>query len=302
MLSIGVDIGATTTKAGLVEDGQMLSRIKQTTPKTKQKLLKTIVELVQHLLSAHNIKANKLDMIGIGVPGAVQQDGVIRFATNLGIKNYDLISDLKQYFDVTILATNDASAAAIAEYKFGKYKGTQELATITLGTGVGLGFVHGGKIYDTPLGGDGELGHIVIDINGEQCTCGRSGCLETFVSKQTLISGVQKNKSLYPDSKLVELENVDVKDIFDAYHQKDSLAIMLVDNYIKYLAIGVTNLINLVRPSVIILGGAIADQGTVITEPIKKYIRQYAYGGAKDIVISTPTVKHSGIIGAANLS
>ncbi len=301
MLAIGIDVGATSIKLGLVEKNKILYKATVATKKGNKNLVNSLVNLINETLNKNNLNTTQIQGIGIGIPGSVRESGYVNFATNLKVKNLNLVTELKQHFDTNIKVINDASAACLCEYVYGKYSCVKNMAYITLGSGIGLGLIINGKLFSGPNGGDTEIGHIVVDKNGERCTCGNKGCLETYVSKNALINSVKTLSKQTPQSKFYNIENFEVKDIFDNY-PTDPVAKQAVSQYLEYLCIGINNICNIIRPEVVVLGGAIAKQGKVLTAPIKKYLDTYLYGKYPKVKVATSTHKNdSGILGAARL-
>ena len=301
MLAIGIDVGATSIKLGLVEKNKILYKTSIPTKKGNKNLVTSLVNLVRETLTKNNLPLSNIQGIGIGIPGSVRESGFINFATNLKVKNLDLVAELKQHFDTNIKVTNDASAACLCEYVYGKYSCVKNMAYVTLGSGIGLGLIINGKLFGGPNGGDTEIGHIVVDKNGERCTCGNKGCLETYVSKNALINSVKTFSKQSQQSKFYNVEEFEVKDIFDNY-PTDPAAKQAVSQYLEYLCIGINNICNIIRPEVVVLGGAIAKQGKVLTTPIQQYLNTNLYGKYPKVKVATSTHKNnSGILGAATL-
>lgn len=300
MLKIGVDIGASGIKVGLVEDNELVFTLSKPTPKSKSNIIKTLIELINKVMNLKGLKINDIKGIGIGVPGSVTSDGKINFACNIGLKNCDLKSILKQTFDTDIKLINDANAATLAEYLYGKYKATKNMAFVTLGSGIGLGMIINGNLVQNPNGGDGELGHMVIQNNNRVCSCGRIGCLETVASKKAIID---KAKTLIDKASSHPLKgkNFGLKDLFNIY-PNDKLVKVVLDEYLESIGIALTNLVNLFRPEIIVLGGGISNQKDVITKPLQEYINKHSYGKSPKVkVVVASFYNDNGTIGASSI-
>ena len=207
-----------------------------------------------------------------------------------------------------IRLTNDANAAALGEAKFGAGKSYETVIMLTLGTGVGGGIIINGKLYEGNQGKGGELGHVVVQVDGEQCSCGRKGCLEAYASATALIR--ETKKAMYGNKRSLmwqispEIELVGGKVVFEAAAKGDKSANEVLNNYIKYLGEGILNYCNIFRPNVVVLSGGIANAGAALFDPLNKYIEERFYGYK-----ATPEVKvvpaelgyDSGKIGAAAL-
>ena len=221
-----------------------------------------------------------------------------------------MVEKLQKASGFKVKITNDANAAALGEYHFGAGKKYKSLVMLTLGTGVGSGIVFNGKLFEGNLGAGVELGHEVIKIGGEKCTCGRKGCLEAYASATALIRQAQRAMDGDKESLLWKLtdgnkENVNGKIVFDALREGDKTAEKVVKKYTEYLAAGVTNVINAFHPQAIVLGGGICAAGDVFLTPLKRKVSRQIYGGTKfapvEIVVAS-LGNDAGIYGAAALS
>ena len=201
---------------------------------------------------------------------------------------------------------NDANVAALGESKFGCSKEYNNTVILTLGTGVGGGAVINGKLFEGNCSAGTEFGHSVIVANGEQCTCGRKGCLEAYTSATALIRDTKRAMINNRDSKMWEIsdiEKVTGKTAFD-YANDDESAKGVVDNYLEKLGIGITNIANVFRPEAIILGGGVCAQGDNLVKPLQAYLNEQIFAGTKgpQVKILTATLGNkAGILGAATL-
>lgn len=235
---------------------------------------------------------------------------LVVYSNNLVWKNVPLIKTLKEELNLPVYVTNDANAAALGEYHFGAGKKYKSLVMLTLGTGVGSGIVFNGKLFEGNLGAGVELGHEVIKIGGEKCTCGRKGCLEAYASATALIRQAQKAMESDKDSlpwKLTDgnKENVNGKIVFDALREGDKTAEKVVKKYTEYLAAGVTNVINAFHPQAIVLGGGIRAAGDVFLTPLKSEVNRGIFGGTKFAPVEIVMARlgnDAGIYGAAALA
>jgi glucokinase len=308
---IGVDIGGMSIKAGLVdENGKILKECRKKTEPTAEKCIDNLFLQIQELLDYKNLGINDIKGIGIGCPGAVSSEmGIVDFLPNLGWVNVPLVKILKEKLDTEIKISNDASVATLAEAVYGVAKDYNNCLMFTLGTGVGGGMVINKKLYDGGFGRGGELGHITLDINGEPCTCGRKGCVETFVSATALIKQTKRAMLENKNSAMWQyvnndIENVDGKTAFECAKQGDQTAKMVVDNYVAYLSESIMSLLNIFRPDVFILGGGISLQGKELTDKITDYCEKFDYGyktAPKTKIVTAELGNEAGIIGAAAL-
>ncbi|MBQ3817540.1 MAG: ROK family protein, partial [Clostridia bacterium] len=204
---------------------------------------------------------------------------------------------------------NDANAAAYGEYIAGAGKGTENFVAVTLGTGVGGGVIINGKIYSGSNYAGAELGHTVINMDGEACTCGRKGCWEAYASATALIRQTKQEMIKYPQSVMWDMCEGDINKVsgrtaFDAMRKGDLAGKKVVDDYIKYVAVGISNNINIFQPEVICIGGGVSKEGDTLVIPIREYVsgENYARNVEKKTEIKTAALGNdAGIIGAAYL-
>lgn len=309
--SIGVDIGGMSIKVGLVDlSGKIIDQNKQDTAKDSNTCISNLANQIKNLLNKNKISIDEVKGIGIGCPGSVNnQTGVVNILPNLGWKDVPLVRMLKKYFNIRVELSNDASVATLAEAKHGCAKGYKNCIMFTLGTGVGGGMIIEGKIYDGGFGHGGELGHITLDYKGERCTCGRNGCIETFVSATALIKQTKvamqndKNSMMWLDVEN-DINNVTGKTAFECAKKGDKTAQGVVDKYVTYLGESILNMLNIFRPDVFIIGGGISHQGKYLTDKLTSYCEKFDYGykyAPKTKILTAKLGNDAGIIGAASL-
>jgi glucokinase len=315
MYNLGIDIGGTNIAVGIVnEEMKIIAKANQKTPVPcpQEKFCDVIKIAADMALQSANIDYKEIKTIGIGCPGTVNSDtGIIEFANNLGYSNFKLRDMLADRFPKgsVILMANDANAAAYGEYKAGALKGATDSLAITLGTGIGGGIIIDGKIYSGCNFAGGELGHTVIVVDGRPCSCGRNGCWESYASATGLITSTKEHMNLNKDSimwSLVDnnISNVSGRTAFDAMRKGDAEGQKVVDEYIKYLGAGLTNMINIFQPEILCVGGGICNEGETLLSPLRKYVEkeQYAMNASKKTVICRAALGNdAGIIGAALL-
>lgn len=310
MYSIGIDIGGMSIKVGLVNEGVIIEQNRTKTAPTSNECIKNIIEQINTLLRNNNISMDKIKGIGIGCPGAVSSEtGEVAFLPNLGWKNVKLADQLKKVFNVQVVLSNDANVAALAEVLYGCAKDYDTAIMFTLGTGVGGGIVINNKLFEGGWSRGAELGHSTLFLDGEECTCGRRGCIECYTSATALINQTKQAMLNDKTSKMWDfvsgnIDNVDGRTAFECEKLGDKAAKVVVDNYVMYLSESVLNMLNIFRPQVFILGGGISAQGKNLTDRIKKYCEKFDYGyqGSPKTEILTATLGNdAGIIGAASL-
>ena len=257
MYKVGVDLGGTNIVAGVINDRyEIIGRAKAKTnaPRPAQEIFFDIVECVKGAAKQAGIDLNEIESVGIGTPGSVdRENGSIEFANNLDFHNVPAVKIFKSMLDVDVYLENDANCAALGEAMAGAGIGKKYFIAITLGTGVGSGIVDDGKLLIGCNGTGGELGHMVIEIDGEECNCGRRGCWERYASATALVNQTKAAMLKNKDSKMWDIcdcniDNVGGRTAFDAMRAGDSAGREVVEQYIKYVAIGTINVINIFQP------------------------------------------------------
>ena len=286
MYTIGIDLGGTNIVAGLVDEQYRIvdtATVKTNLPREAEAIIDDMVALCYKVAEQQGITMDDVAYVGVGCPGTCNvETGEVEYANNLGFAHLQLGSIMKQKLNKPIYVDNDANAAALGEAKAGATKGAAKSICITLGTGVGSGIVLDGKIYGGANYAGGELGHTVIVADGESCTCGRRGCWETYSSATALMSQTRKAMQENPDSLMWELAdgdlaNVDGRIPFEAAKQGDAAGQAVVDQYVKYLACGLVNVINIFQPDIICVGGGVCRQGENLLGPVRKIIEEERY-------------------------
>jgi glucokinase len=312
MYYIGIDIGGTGVQAGIVDnDGKILFR-KECVTDVKSgfnKVMEDINILVRNMLEENGISISDIKSIGCGVPGFINKKGQVT-CVNLDWKSEDFINTLQSKFkEVKVYAENDATVAALAEAKVGSMRGCDVGVMYTLGTGVGGGIIINGKVFSGAHNMGSELGHVIIDSNYYDCSCGNNGCLETFCSATAIIKYAKKLIKEGNDSKILELannrlENINAKAVFDAYRENDEVAVETINRFKDYLAKSIAAIINTIDPEVISIGGGVSRSGDIILDGLEELIRKYVVFKDEEfanIVIATLNAD-AGIVGAAFLS
>ena len=312
MYNIGIDLGGTNIKVGLVnENYEIIQKASVPTdlPRPAEAICKSIVDTVWKVLNEAKVTIGEVKSIGIGTPGVANRNsGTVLYSCNLGFKNTDLRALIKKYLDKPVFVENDANAAAFGEVLAGAGKGFKDVIVVTLGTGVGGGIIIDGKIYTGFNFCGAELGHTVIEFNGRQCSCGRKGCFEAYSSATALINMTKEAMDAHKDSKMWEiagsLDGVDGKTAFDGMRANDPAAKEVIDMYIEYLGCGLTNIINTFQPEVLLIGGGICKEGKNLTEPLNEIIKRDSYCIDAERTTKLDICKlgnDAGIIGAAFL-
>ena len=311
MIAIGIDIGGTSIKGAAVDsNGRVYESFSMPFTKSEsgEETIKKLATLVKQYIKAHDLE-NKIVGIGIGSPGTLDvEKGVVNYANNLGWNELPVAKIMQKSLPYPIKLTNDANAACLGEAKFGAGKDYQTIIMLTLGTGVGGGIIINSQLFEGNQGKGGELGHMVVQIDGEPCTCGRRGCLETYASASALIRETKKAMKLNKQSLLwkvcSDIDLVDGKVPFEAMKQGDKAATEVIDNYVKYLGEGILNFCNIFRPNAIVLSGGIANAGDCLFDRLNNYVKERNYGYKLTPEVKVVPAKlgyDSGKIGAAAL-
>lgn len=307
---LGIDLGGTNIAAGVVdEEYKIIAKAKTSTlrHRTAEEIVNSMADVAREAVKEAALSLEDIESIGVGSPGTVDSDrGIIVYANNIGFLNTPVGDMLFEKLGRPIYVENDANAAAYGEFVAGSAKNANSAVCITLGTGVGGGIIIDGKIYSGFNYAGAELGHTVIEVDGAQCTCGRRGCFEAYSSATGLIRMTKEAMDAHPESKMHEMmgDHISGRLAFNAMRANDSAAAGVVEKYIKYLAAGITNVINIFQPEVLCIGGGVCNEGSALLDPLKKIISQEVYTRRSDknteIVIAS-LGNDAGIIGAAFL-
>lgn len=313
MYYLGVDLGGTNIAAGIVDKTHKLiakTSRKTHVPCSDDEICAQLASAAEETLEKAGLTSDDISYIGIGSPGTVNRDtGVIEYSNNLKFKHLPLQKLLEDRLGKKVILENDANAAAYGEYKAGALRGAKNAVAITLGTGIGGGVIIDGKILAGSNFAGGELGHIVIEAKGRLCTCGRRGCWEAYASATGLIRTTQEAMEKDRSSALWtvahgDLKNVDGRTAFQAMREGDAAGKAVVEEYIYYLACGVTNIINIFQPDILCIGGGVSNEGDPLMLPLKELVANEVYSrySAKQTVICRAELGNdAGIVGAALL-
>lgn len=315
MYYLGIDLGGTNIAIGLVNEHYEIvlkDKVPTGAARPTNEIMDDMANLCRSIVERVGVTFEDVASVGIAAPGSIDPaNGYVRYSNNIKMTNFPMVEELKKRLPVEkVFIENDANAAALAEAKAGAGKGCSDLIMITLGTGVGGGIVIGGKLYSGFNYSGAELGHTVIEFGGKPCTCGRHGCFEAYSSATGLINMTKEKmtedvNSLMWDLARDNLENVSGRTAFNAAKKGDRSAKQVVDMYIKYLACGLTNMVNIFQPEVLCIGGGVCGEGDYLLKPLTKTIRRLEYGGATQTNFSQIKIAElgndAGIIGAAIL-
>lgn len=314
MYYIGVDLGGTSIKAGLVDESYNIIATKSLPTRRErsaEEIIKDMASLCKALIEEKGITEQDVSSIGIGCPGlASAKDGIILSSSNLNFENINVKEIMAKYIQLPVYVENDANCAAIGETVKGAAKGESEVVVLTFGTGIGGGLILNGNIYRGGFFGAGEVGHQVVRTELESaCGCGRKGCWEQYASASALVRNAKKVVESHPESLLIKnapdqrIDNINGKIIFEAAIAGDQVAIDVLDHYFDDMAVGIANMINILEPQMIVIGGGISAQKEYILKHLEPKIQKQMYGGlAMKTKISIAELGNdAGIIGAAYL-
>ena len=313
MYRIGVDLGGTNIATGVIDENYKIigrGKVKTRAPRPAEAIFDSIKEAVDMAVVNAGISYDDVLSVGIGTPGSVNKDtGAIEFSNNLKFHNVPAKEMLEERLKKPVYLENDANAAALGEAVAGSGDGVKNFVAVTLGTGVGSGIIIDGKIYRGSNFCGGEMGHMVINVDGIPCNCGRKGCWEKYASATALVSqaveAMQGDKaSLLWQTCDGDLNKVDGKSIFDALDLGDATAKAVVDRYLYYVAIGIANVVNALQPEAVCVGGGISGQGEKILQPIREIVkaeRYSVYADKQANIVPASLGNDAGIIGAALL-
>ncbi|MDD5953369.1 MAG: ROK family protein [Oscillospiraceae bacterium] len=313
MLYVGIDVGGTNIAAGVLDEdhyiiGRASKKIKVPCP--HRELCSQILDVAKSALQTCSASLRDVESIGIGIPGAVDREtGVVTFSSNLFVEEFKIKEMLETIVGKPVFVENDANAAAYGEFLCGSLRNCKNGVALTLGTGIGCGIILDGKLYRGANGAAGEVGHMTIEMGGRLCNCGRHGCWERYASATGLIQTTREYLINHPDRNASmmaliggNISNIDGKTAFAGKAEGLPLAAEIVDIYIHHLGCGLVNVINLLDPDTICIGGGLAGAGDMLLEPLSAYVEKEKYGHNQEVQLCLAALGNdAGIIGAANL-
>lgn len=289
MYRIGIDLGGTNIAVGLVNEFCRIV-VKKSTPtlakRPSDEITSDMARLCLEVCAEAKTPITEIESIGIAAPGIANLDnGCVEYSCNLPFRRYPIAKKLASMLDIEdskIKIANDANAAAYGEAVAGAARGSKNSIMVTLGTGVGGGIIIDGKIFTGYNHAAGEIGHIVIDVDGPQCGCGRKGCWEAYSSATALIR-MTKEKIAECEKEgrytiMSEAERISGRTACEAMRAGDPAGKEVYDKYVKYLAAGLTNMVNIFQPEVISLGGGVSNEGQSLIDAIKPIVHKEQYG------------------------
>lgn len=287
----GVDIGGTTVKIAYFDElGTMLDSWEIPTVKTGNgsQILPDVAKALEDYMAAHHIERKDVIGVGVGVPGPVNNKGVVNMCVNLGWGRMEVAKELENLIGLPVRAGNDANVAALGEYWKGSGKEYDSMVMATLGTGVGGGIVVDGQLLHGAHGAGGEVGHMVLNRHEtERCGCGNRGCVEQYCSATGLVRLAKMRLAAdHAASVLREKDHLEAKDVFDAAKQEDALALEVLEQYYDYLGEFLASLCAIVDPEVVVLGGGVCKAGQMLLDGVRRGYGRFCFSGVKDVQIT----------------
>lgn len=312
MVYIGIDLGGTNIKAGIVdEQGKILCKVDcpSKVERGHEAVIADMAALARKAVEKAGLTMDDVKCIGIGVPGILDpKTGVVPFCVNLGWHNVPLRELMRSHIDKPVFIDNDATVAGLAESVAGISKGSQSSVFLTLGTGVGGGIVINGKVYSGAHGVGSELGHTIVEFDGELCNCGNHGCWERYASATALIRMGKEAAESHPECMIYRhvsgnLDRISAKTVIDCAKAGDPVASTVFKRYAYYLAVGIVSIINSLDPEIIALGGGVSAAGDFLLNAVRDEVKEMIfYKGMPYARIELATMGNdAGIVGAAML-
>ena len=311
MYQIGVDIGGTNIKVGLVSETlELLQSCSVRFPHDgARSVVKTIEEAVNFLLQQQNIPRGQLESVGIVVPGSIDQKGErVIDAYNLGFHDVPLKALVQEAFEgVPVYLANDANGAALAELYAGAFRGCKTAVLFTLGTGLGGGIILNGKMFNGGMNHGVELGHAYLVDGGEPCTCGNHGCMEAYCAASALTREGRRAMQAHPESMLAEKTGSDPakitpKLVTDCAKAGDPAATAVFDDYIEHLSSACASIYNILDPEVLALGGGLSAAGPFLFDPLQDKVSKKCFYSTRGKLVPAVLGNEAGMIGAALLA
>lgn len=297
----GIDVGGTKCLGVVWQNGKIVDEVRRDTPKGADQIIDTLVSIVREL--------GEVDSVGIGVPGLVTRQGVLRAAPNLvDIADFAVGPILREVLHCDIAVENDATCAAVAEWSVGAAQGFDDVVVVTLGTGIGGGLVSGGRLVRGTNGFAGEIGHMVVDPAGPKCVCGQRGCWERYASGNGLAYlgtlAAERGQAQMVQTLAGGIAHIRGEHIREAALRGDDEALAIVDEFARWVALGLSNLTNLLDPSMMVIGGGLAGSGDLFLQPIQHWFGELLYSPElrphPELVLAK-FAEQAGAIGAALL-
>ncbi len=306
--AIGVDIGGTTVKIGILEEnGKIVTKweIPTVTANGGEQIIPDIAKSVKETIAKEGISESDLMGLGVGAPGAVDEEGFMPGgAVNLGWKSFNLRETFEKEFPgLKIKASNDANVAAFGEMWQGGGRGHDDMVAVTLGTGVGGGIIINEKILAGSTGAGGEIGHIhIVDDEEETCGCGGKGCLEQYASATGIVRLARRRLAKDGEPSVLRDSELSAKAVFDAVKSGDKVAGEIAEQFGYYLGKGLASVANVVNPQIFVIGGGVSKAGDMLIPLIEPSFKKYAFPPCRNAQFALAQLGNdAGIVGAAGM-
>ena len=308
-LVFAADLGGTHLRVALVDEtGRILTQLKRETPKGSNPacVVKALVEAAEQCTSESQLANEQVIAAAIMVPGAVDKTNeIVVQAPNLPcLTNFGLKHALEDELGWPVILENDANAAAMGEMWLGAARGYRNVVCVTLGTGVGGGIILDGKLWRGSDGSAGEFGHTTVNpFGGLKCKCGNEGCLELFASATAIVRMATEDLPHFPES-LLKDEKLTAARIYDAGRQGDELAISVFERVGKYLGVGLVNIINLLNPEIIVIGGGVVNGWNLFAGAMRQQVADRVFRSQvnRPKIVAAECGDNAGLLGAARLA
>ncbi len=306
----GIDLGGTNTKIGLVdEDGNIIftTIVKTDSMEGFEKTIQRLSKILLQQVKSFDLNFDDVQSVGVGVPGPVLNSRVVKFWANFPWKNgVDLALEFEKNLGKPVKADNDVNVITLGEMWKGSAQGYKNVLGLAIGTGIGGGIIVDGKLVSGENGAGGEVGHIKVERDGKLCGCGQKGCWEAYASATGLIREAQSRLAVNKTNGLYEQvigRDLEAKDIFDVAKEGDAFALDLVDYETDYIALGIGNLLNVLDPEIVVVGGGVSLAGDILFDKVKERLKKYAFPSTTENlkIVAASLGNDAGILGAAYL-
>lgn len=306
----GIDLGGTNTKIGLVDaDGNIIftTIVKTDSMEGFEKTIQRLSKILLQQVKSFDLNFDDVQSVGVGVPGPVLNSRVVKFWANFPWKNgVDLALEFEKNLGKPVKADNDVNVITLGEMWKGSAQGYKNVLGLAIGTGIGGGIIVDGKLVSGENGAGGEVGHIKVERDGKLCGCGQKGCWEAYASATGLIREAQSRLAVNKTNGLYEQvigRDLEAKDIFDVAKEGDAFALDLVDYEADYIALGIGNLLNVLDPEIVVVGGGVSLAGDILFDKVKEKLKKYAFPSTTENlkIVAASLGNDAGILGAAYL-
>ena len=284
MVYIGIDVGGTGVQVGVVnEQGEIIAKDSFPTGvgRPYQEMIRDMADCTRSAVAKAGLTIDDVKAVGVGIPGiGDNKTGHVIFCTNLGWHDVPLRAEYQQCIDKPVYIDNDATVAGLAESVAGVSANTDSSVFLTLGTGVGGGIVIHGRVWNGFHGVGSEIGHMILKVGGEPCTCGNHGCVERYCSATAIIRMAKEAVAQHPESAILTAVNgdanaINAKVVFDAAKAGDEVALVVFRAYVSYLSQAISSIMQFLDPEVVVLGGGVSKAGAFLLDAVRAEVPKY---------------------------